>query len=292
MKIDPKQIAKMITEDPDEVNPLDDIRDEYESNDDEYDGECDWCGVGIHAGGDHMDNWDRDFNRIYAEVDRLSKTEEALEYLKEHAWWLCSTSCAREQRDALKEEMAQHAAGNNDHENRPISHLDITREAGYYWKLRQPTETVDGSHARQLAIARAEHAWRMTHITRGELEDAYRRLKFDTFRQQVDTNNITEDPNEVNPLDDIEDEYEEELGFCDGIFQDRQYCSPDIDIGEGAIGYDSLTDCEKCGYWWCEICIEKRSGFDFGRLGDPDAYGIMASCPNCSNTLDFKTTRI
>jgi len=29
MKIDPKQIAKMITEDPDEVNPLDNIIDEY-----------------------------------------------------------------------------------------------------------------------------------------------------------------------------------------------------------------------------------------------------------------------
>jgi len=31
MKIDPKQIAKMITEDPDEVNPLDNIEDEYEA---------------------------------------------------------------------------------------------------------------------------------------------------------------------------------------------------------------------------------------------------------------------
>ena len=29
MFVDPRQIAKMITEDPDEVNPLDDIRDEY-----------------------------------------------------------------------------------------------------------------------------------------------------------------------------------------------------------------------------------------------------------------------
>jgi len=170
MKIDPKQIARMITEDPNEVVPsdhFDDFEDEYESNDDEFDGECDWCGVGIHAGGDHMDNYDGDFDRIYAEVDRLSKTEEALEYLKEHAWWLCSTSCAREQRDALKEEMTQHATD---------------------WRLRQPTETADGARARQRFIARAEHAWRMTHITRGELEDAYRRLKFDTFRQQADTN--------------------------------------------------------------------------------------------------------
>jgi hypothetical protein len=30
MIIDPKQIAKMITEDPDEVNPLDNTRDEFE----------------------------------------------------------------------------------------------------------------------------------------------------------------------------------------------------------------------------------------------------------------------
>ena len=87
MKIDPEKIARMITEDPD-VAPsdhFDDFEDEYESNDDDFDGECDWCGVGIHAGGDHMDNYDGDFDRIYAEVDRLSKTEEALEYLKEHA---------------------------------------------------------------------------------------------------------------------------------------------------------------------------------------------------------------
>ena len=32
MGIDPKQIAKMITEDPDEVNPLDNIEDEYTKN--------------------------------------------------------------------------------------------------------------------------------------------------------------------------------------------------------------------------------------------------------------------
>ena len=32
MKIDPKQIAKMITEDPDEVNPLNNIEDEYEDD--------------------------------------------------------------------------------------------------------------------------------------------------------------------------------------------------------------------------------------------------------------------
>ena len=37
MKIDPKQIAKMITEDPDEVNPLDDIEDRYLPA-------CDVCG--------------------------------------------------------------------------------------------------------------------------------------------------------------------------------------------------------------------------------------------------------
>ena len=37
MNIDPKQIAKMITEDPDEVNPLDNIEDRYLPT-------CDICG--------------------------------------------------------------------------------------------------------------------------------------------------------------------------------------------------------------------------------------------------------
>jgi len=37
MAIDPKQIAKMITEDPDEVNPLDNIEDRYLPT-------CDICG--------------------------------------------------------------------------------------------------------------------------------------------------------------------------------------------------------------------------------------------------------
>ena len=78
---------------------------------------------------------------------------------------------------------------------------------------------------------------------------------------------ITEDPDGVNPLDNIRDEYEEELGFCDG-------CLRDID-------YDSLTACEKCGYWWCETCEVRRSGFDYGRRGDPDAY--MTSCPLCNH---------
>jgi hypothetical protein len=31
-QIDPKQIARMITEDPDEINPLDNIEDEYEED--------------------------------------------------------------------------------------------------------------------------------------------------------------------------------------------------------------------------------------------------------------------
>jgi hypothetical protein len=34
MKIDPKQMAKMISEDPDEVNPFDDTEDEFVSEDD------------------------------------------------------------------------------------------------------------------------------------------------------------------------------------------------------------------------------------------------------------------
>jgi hypothetical protein len=37
MKIDPKQIAKMITEDPDEVNPLDNIIDTFEKGLGEHD---------------------------------------------------------------------------------------------------------------------------------------------------------------------------------------------------------------------------------------------------------------
>ena len=76
---------------------------------------------------------------------------------------------------------------------------------------------------------------------------------------------ITEDPDEVNPLDNIEDEFEEELGFCDGCLR--------------SVDYDDLWDCEKCGYWWCEICTGKRSGFNFtGDLAD----GVdMSSCPNC-----------
>ena len=41
MEIDPKQIAKMITEDPDEVNPLDNIEDEYEKS--PCDEGCDDC---------------------------------------------------------------------------------------------------------------------------------------------------------------------------------------------------------------------------------------------------------
>jgi hypothetical protein len=45
----------------------------------------------------------------------------------------------------------------------------------------------------------------MTHTTRGELEDAYRRLKFDTFRQQAATNNMTEDTDEYAGLEDADE---------------------------------------------------------------------------------------
>jgi len=78
---------------------------------------------------------------------------------------------------------------------------------------------------------------------------------------------ISEDPDEVVPsdhFDDTEDEYVAEPGFCDG-------CLRDID-------YDFLNECEKCGYWWCQICMGKRSGFDY------NYYGVrqdMISCPNC-----------
>jgi len=74
---------------------------------------------------------------------------------------------------------------------------------------------------------------------------------------------ISEDPDEINPLDDITNEFEGELGFCDG-------CLRDID-------YNSLSVCENCGWWWCEICMGRRSGFDY-RQAD------MSSCPNCAET--------
>ena len=82
---------------------------------------------------------------------------------------------------------------------------------------------------------------------------------------------ISEDPDEINPLDDITDEFEAELGFCDG-------CLKDID-------YNFLSNCEICGYWWCEICEERRSGFDHRQVdlkNDAHAQIHISSCPNCA----------
>ena len=75
---------------------------------------------------------------------------------------------------------------------------------------------------------------------------------------------ISEDPNEVVPsdhFDDTEDEYVDEPGWCDG-------CLRDID-------YNFLDECKNCCYWWCEICMGKRSGFDY------DLKNHMSFCPNC-----------
>ena len=48
MNIDPKQIAKMITEDPDEVNPLDNIEDRFGPT-------CDVCEAELEGDGSELD---------------------------------------------------------------------------------------------------------------------------------------------------------------------------------------------------------------------------------------------
>ena len=75
MFVDPRQIAKMITEDPDEVNPLDDIRDEYAEVGTVILPYC-ACGSG----------------KVYKKCCREN-------------WSFCSSDCAREQRDKLKIEI-------------------------------------------------------------------------------------------------------------------------------------------------------------------------------------------
>jgi len=84
---------------------------------------------------------------------------------------------------------------------------------------------------------------------------------------------ITEDPDEVNPLDNVEDEFEDGLGFCDGCFRD--------------IDYNFLDECENCGKWWCEICMGGRSGFVWSRAEAP-LKNYMSSCPNCNRTHRHK----
>jgi hypothetical protein len=89
---------------------------------------------------------------------------------------------------------------------------------------------------------------------------------------------ISEDPNEidyeVNPLDDTEDEYVAEPGFCDGCLRDRSY--------------DDLGECQKCGHWWCDRCMVSNSYFDWEEeaaathSGGRDPFLHPSSCPNCN----------
>ena len=67
MNVDPKKIARMITEDPDEVNPLDDIEDRYE--DPNAGPICDVCGIRYNQ----AFAYHQYPGLIYSEVVRLSE---------------------------------------------------------------------------------------------------------------------------------------------------------------------------------------------------------------------------
>mgnify|MGYP005815024309 CR=1 FL=1 len=102
MAVDPKQIAKMITEDPDEVNPLDNIEDKFE----DYYHYCDNCNAGFDPWVPELlkDNEaGKEFWRIYDEVYRLSNIMNAVDDPL-----LCSSNCAREQRDKLHDFNLKH----------------------------------------------------------------------------------------------------------------------------------------------------------------------------------------
>tara|TARA_R110000765_G_scaffold10110_1_gene31453 strand:+ start:320 stop:670 length:351 start_codon:yes stop_codon:yes gene_type:complete len=93
------KIARMITEDPDEVVPsdhFDDFEDEYE----DYDYYCDNCNAGFDPWAPELlrnNEAGKEFSRIYDEVYRLSNSMAERDYPI-----LCSSDCAREQRDKLK----------------------------------------------------------------------------------------------------------------------------------------------------------------------------------------------
>jgi len=97
---------------------------------------------------------------------------------------------------------------------------------------------------------------------------------------------ISEDPDEVasdNHFDDTEDEYVDDPGFCDGCLRDSSY--------------DLLSECQKCGYWWCEACISKGN-FDWeeknvrwpGVLPETSIV-VVSSCPNCINNKTIPVKR-
>ena len=98
---------------------------------------------------------------------------------------------------------------------------------------------------------------------------------------------ITEDPNEVNPLDDIRDEYEEEYAFCSNC---------DVDL----YGLPQYM-CENCESAWCERCLpggsiwensdkEEKLRFQIDPPIDVnsitsdgfwDVYEMLLKCPHC-----------
>jgi len=107
MKIDPKKIAKLISEDPN-VAPddhFDDFEDEYIDPDaeDAVDmAECGNCGIEFNPNTQELSMDNEELNHIYSEVNRLSDILYTSGY---YGWWFCSSSCAREQRDKLKIEI-------------------------------------------------------------------------------------------------------------------------------------------------------------------------------------------
>jgi len=103
MKIDPKKIARMITEDPNEVVPSD----HFDDFEDEYGvpgvvADCNNCGVEFNPWVPELSADNEEFGRIYDEVDRLSEILYTSGYFE---WWFCSTTCAREQCGKLKIEI-------------------------------------------------------------------------------------------------------------------------------------------------------------------------------------------
>ena len=100
---------------------------------------------------------------------------------------------------------------------------------------------------------------------------------------------ITEDPDEVNPLDNIEDEFEEEYAFCSNC--DVEYIAATA----------PLELCENCGSAWCERCLpggsiwensdkEEKLRFQIDPPIDVnsitsdgfwDVYEMLLKCPHC-----------
>jgi hypothetical protein len=83
---------------------------------------------------------------------------------------------------------------------------------------------------------------------------------------------ITEDPNEVNPLDDTRDRFdvegEDECNECFELFQaDRS----------GAV-------CEECEAHYCESCEVLETFDEYDSYFDSDTNrSVLMGCPNCSH---------